>query len=103
MSSESGRTHNEVSREHKNMEDRQSFPIGSIDSTVGDSSQRGESRPRAAEQEIWSRGFQLFYAQPIARQPEPGEQFQVGDHLAQSVSVTTVQPPTVNHHVQYQL
>jgi len=36
--------------------------------------------------------------QPIVRQSQPGEQFQVVDHLAQSVSLTTGRPPTVGRH-----
>jgi len=56
---EPGRTHDEASREEQDMEERQLFLIGSIDSTVGENSLSRESRPLAPVQEIWSRGFQL--------------------------------------------
>jgi len=78
MDSEPGGTHDEVSREDQEMETRQSFLMGSMDSTVGDSSQSSESWPLASVQEIQSRVFQLFDEQPIVRQPQPGEQFQAG-------------------------
>jgi len=52
----------------------------------------------APGQEIRSRGFQLFDEQRIVRQPQPSEQFQVGDDLAQSVSITTGPPPTVSRY-----
>jgi len=51
--------------------------MGSMDSTVGESSQRGERLP-APVQEIRSRGFHRSEEQSIVRQPQPGEQFQVG-------------------------
>jgi len=78
MDNEPGITHDKVSREDQDMEDRQSFPTGSIDSTVGESSQRKESRPLVPVQAIRSRGFQLFDELPIVRQPQPDEQFQIG-------------------------
>jgi len=58
--SELGRTRDEASREDQDTEHRQSFPIGSIDSTVGESSQSKDSWPLAPVQEILSRGLQLF-------------------------------------------
>jgi len=91
MVSEPRGTRDEASREDQDVKDRQSFPPGSIDSTVDESSQRGEWRPLAPVQEIQSRGLELdlFDEQPIVREPQPGEQFQVGDHL--------VQLPSDNH------
>jgi len=81
--SELVRTRDEASREDRDKEDRQSFSMGSTDSTVGKSSQRDESRPLALVQEIRSRVFHLFYEQPCnIRQPQPGEQFQVGDQVS---------------------
>jgi len=75
---EPNRTRDEASRENRDMEPRQSFPMGSVDSTVGENSQSRELRSIAPVQEIRSRGFQLFDEQPILCQPQPGEQFQVG-------------------------
>jgi len=49
---------------------------------------RGPWRPF---KKFGSRGFQLFDEQPVVRQPQPGEQFQVRDYLAQSVSITRLQ------------
>jgi len=48
VSSEPCRARDDVSREGHDMEDRQSFPMGSIDSMVGEGSQRGESCTDAA-------------------------------------------------------
>jgi len=55
------------------------FPMGSVDSRVGEKSQSRESRPLAPVQEI--RGFQLFNEQPIVGQPQTGQQFQGEDPL----------------------
>jgi len=63
-----GRTGNEVSRQIQDTEARQLFPMGSVDSTVGENSQSRESRHLAPVQEIRSRGFQLFDEQPVVRQ-----------------------------------
>jgi len=52
MDNEPGRTRDEVSREDQDEENRQSFHMGSIESTVGESSQSKESRPLATVQEI---------------------------------------------------
>jgi len=80
------------------MEEPQSFPMGSIYNTVGESSQSRESRPLASVLEIRSRGFQLFDEQPIVHQPQPGEKFPVGDPLVSLVSDTNSRPPTVSRH-----
>ena len=64
MDKEPGRTRDVASRENQDVEERQSFPTGSIDSTVGENSQNRESRTLAPVQEIWSRGFYLFDEQP---------------------------------------
>jgi len=50
MSSEPGRTRGEANREGHDTKDRESFPMGLIDSTVGENSQREESRPLAPVQ-----------------------------------------------------
>jgi len=69
IDSEPGRTCDEASREDHNTEDRQSFAMGSVDSTVGESSQKSESQSLTPTKEIRSRGFQLFDEQPIVRHP----------------------------------
>jgi len=81
------------------MEARQPFSSGSVDSTVVDENgQDGESWPLAPVQEIRSRVLQLFDEQPTVRQPQPGEQFQVGDPLASSVLETSVSlDPSYSH------
>jgi len=79
MDSKPGRTRDEASRGDQDMEDRQSFPMGLIECAVSESNQSRKSRPHVPVQEIWSRGFQLFDDQPIVRQSQSGEQFQVGD------------------------
>jgi len=58
MDSEPGRTRDEASRGDQDEEDRQSFRMGSINSTVDASSQSRELRPLALVQEIRSRDFQ---------------------------------------------
>ena len=81
------------------MEAHQSFPKGWVDSPVGKSSQSEESRSLVPVQKIKSSGSQLFDEQPIVCQPQPGEQFQVGDHLVSSVRSDTIgRPPTVGRH-----
>jgi len=74
---EPGRTHDEVNRENEDRTQRQSFPIGSMGSKVGENSQSRELRPLAMTpvQEIRSSRFQLFDEQPTVHQPQPGEQF----------------------------
>jgi len=57
-----------------------------------------KSRLLAPVQEIRSRGFQLFGEQPTVPQPQPGEQFQVGDPLLSSLSDTTGRPHTVGRY-----
>jgi len=52
-----GRTLVEASKEDQGMGDRQSFPIGLIDSMVVEISRSRESRPLAPAKEIRSRGF----------------------------------------------
>jgi len=47
-----GKTHNEASREIQDIEAHQSFPMGSVDITVGQNSQSRESQPLAPVQEI---------------------------------------------------
>ena len=59
----------EASREIQDMKAYQSFPMGLVDSAVGESSQNRESRPLAPVQEIRSSGFQLFDEQAIVRHP----------------------------------
>ena len=54
---EQGRTCDEASRKNQDMEKRQSFPMGSIDSAVGESIQNRQSQPLAPVQEILTRGF----------------------------------------------
>ena len=54
---EPGRTHDEANREIQDIEERQSFSTGSVDSVVSENSQSWESRPLAPFQEIWNRGF----------------------------------------------
>jgi len=89
MDSVPGRTRDKASREVNDMEECQLFPMGSKDSAVSGSKSE-ELWPLSPVQEIRSRGFQLFDEQPNVRQPQPGEQLHVGDHLAQSVvSITT--------------
>ena len=70
-SSGPGRTHDEGRTENQDMKECQSFPMGSIDSTVGESSHSREPRPMEPFQEILSRGFQLFDEQQqlTVRQP----------------------------------
>jgi len=65
MDREPGRARNDASRKDQNTEDRRPFPMGSIDSTVGESSQNKESWPLAPVQVIRKRGFQLFDEQSI--------------------------------------
>jgi len=69
IDNEPGRTRNETSRKDQDKKDRQSFPMGSIDSRAGESSQSKDSRLLAPIQEIRSRGFRQFDEQPIVRQP----------------------------------
>jgi len=75
MDSELGRTHDKASRADQDTKDRQSFPMGSVDSAVGESSQSKESRPLSSVEEIRCRGFQLFDERPIVREPQSCEQF----------------------------
>jgi len=81
---EPGRTRDKASKENQDRTECQSFPTGSVDSAVGDNSR---SQP--------------FDEQSIVRQPQPGEQFQVVDPLAKTVSITTSQSSTVRHHNSY--
>ena len=74
---EPGRTHDRASKKNQDMESRQSFPMGSVDSAVGENSQSRKTWPLALVQYVWSYGLQLFDEQPFVRQPQPGEQFQV--------------------------
>jgi len=99
MISKPGRTH-EASRAVQDMEECYSFPMGSVDSAVCENSQSRESRLLAPVEEIRSRGFQLVDEQPIVHsQRQPGEQFQVGEHLARLLSITTSQSSTVVRHI----
>ena len=50
---ELGRTRDEVSREIQDMEARQSFPMGSVDSSLSENSQNRESWPRSRTSESW--------------------------------------------------
>ena len=98
MDKEPGGTRDEASRDNQDVKERQSFPMGSVDSMVGESSQSRESRTLAPVQEIRSRGIQLFHEQPIVRQPQPGQHISGWDPSTQSVIIITSQSSIVRRH-----
>jgi len=68
MDMEPDRTRDEASREDQDREDYELFPMDLIKSAVGENSQSRDSRPYIAlVQQIRSRGFEIFEAQPTVR------------------------------------